>query len=55
MSLIIPSSSLSPSLLTGIMTFQGALEVSLASAFDLNASFLLTLLKESRLKCVSPN
>lgn len=50
-----PSSSLSPSFLTGIMTFQGALEVPLASAFDLNASRLLTLLRGSWLKCGSPN
>lgn len=50
-----PSSSLSPSFLTGIMIFQGALEVPLASAFDLNASCLLTLLKGSQLKCGSPN
>lgn len=41
--------------LPGIMTFQGALEVPLASVFDLNASCLLTLLKESRLKCDSLN
>lgn len=53
--LVMPSSSLAPSFLPGIMTFQGALEVPLASAFDLNASCLLTLLKGSRLKCGSPN